>query len=71
MKLLAVKREHQPPCLGATISISSASASLVAARDEAATKLPFTAVAIFALGEAEPRAKLVERRSRRWRRPHR
>ena len=32
-KLRAVEREHQPPCLGATISISSAaSASLVAVR---------------------------------------
>src|SRR4029079_12896409 len=44
-KLYAV--EHgQPPCMGATTSIRSPSASLVAGRAAAATKRPFTAVAI-------------------------
>src|ERR1700733_5718 len=35
----------QPPCLGATISILSPSASLVVARARAGTKCPFNAVA--------------------------
>src|SRR4029077_8898231 len=47
-KAFTVKREHQPPCLGATISTSSAGANWVAERATAATTLPFTAVAIFA-----------------------
>src|SRR6185437_13286686 len=50
----AVESEHQPPCLGATISTSAASMSGVLLRSEAATKLPFTAVAILASAKPKP-----------------
>src|SRR5262249_13948026 len=56
----AVECEHQPPCLGATISTSAASASFALLRSVAATKLPFTAVAI--LASAKP--KLLQSSSR-------
>jgi hypothetical protein len=47
-EVLAINFEHQPPCLGATISTASFGASGVSPRLVEATKHPLTAVATFA-----------------------
>ena len=62
VKSVAVKGEHQPPCLGATISISSARRKRGRAARGGGDEAAVHGRGDLRFGKAEPRAKLVERR---------
>ena len=67
---LAINFEHQPPCLGATISTSSFGASGVSPRLVRSDEASVDRGRHFRLGEAERGAQLGECTVRRWRRAH-